>query len=63
LSERTHLFVATGLSAGQQRLEADEQIESHVVALEQAYAWCRDGTLRDAKTLVALLWWQTRPSA
>jgi ADP-ribose pyrophosphatase len=63
LSERTHLYVATRLTPGPQRLEADEQIEAHVIALEQAYAWCRDGTIRDAKTLVALLWWQTRPAA
>jgi ADP-ribose pyrophosphatase len=63
LSERTHLFVATGLTPGPQRLEADEQIEAHVIALHQAYQWCLDGTIRDAKTLVALLGWQVQRRA
>lgn len=57
LSERTHLFVAEGLTPGPQRLEADENIEAHTVAWEQALAWATDGTIRDAKTLIALLWW------
>jgi ADP-ribose pyrophosphatase len=58
LSERTHLFVASELTAGTMRLEADEQLEPHVVAWTQALQWLRDGTIRDAKTLIALLWWQ-----
>ncbi|HTU20197.1 MAG TPA: NUDIX hydrolase [Gemmataceae bacterium] len=58
LSERTHLFVASELTAGPMRPEADEQLEPQIVALSQALAWTRDGTIRDAKTLVALLWWQ-----
>jgi ADP-ribose pyrophosphatase len=60
LSERTHLFVARGLTAGPQRLEPDESIVPHVIPWEQALAWADDGTIRDAKTLVALLWWQRR---
>ncbi len=31
LSERTHLFVASELTAGTMRLEADEQLEPHIV--------------------------------
>jgi len=58
LSERTHLFVAEQLTPGPTRLEADEQIEPVVVPLPQAFEWCLDGTIRDAKTLVALLLWQ-----
>ena len=58
LSERTHLFVASELTAGTMRPEADEQLEPQIVAWSQALAWTRDGTIRDAKTLVALLWWQ-----
>jgi ADP-ribose pyrophosphatase len=60
LSERTHLFVAEELTAGQSRPEADEKLEPHVVAWEQALAWALDGTIRDAKTLIALLYWQQR---
>lgn len=58
LSERTHLFVASDLTPGTMRPEIDEQLEPRVVALTEALAWTRDGTIRDAKTLVALLWWQ-----
>lgn len=58
LSERTHLFVASELTAGTMHPEADEQLEPHVVPLSQALAWTRDGTIRDAKTLLALFWWE-----
>jgi ADP-ribose pyrophosphatase len=58
LSERTHLFVASDLTAGAMRPEADEQLEPRVVAWSQALAWARDGTIHDAKTLLALLWWE-----
>lgn len=58
LSERVHLFVASELTAGTMQPEADEQLEPHVVPLAQALAWTRDGTICDAKTLLALLWWQ-----
>ncbi len=63
LSERTHLFVASELTAGTMRLEADEQLEPRVVPWSQALAWTRDGTIRDAKTLLALLWWQQQRAA
>jgi hypothetical protein len=39
------------------RPEADEQLQPEVVAWEQAMAWALDGTIQDAKTLVALLLW------
>jgi ADP-ribose pyrophosphatase len=57
LSEKTRLFVAEDLTPGAMQLEADEQLEPHVVPWSQAIAWTLDGTIRDAKTLVALLWW------
>lgn len=56
LTERTHVWLAEELSPGSQNLEADEQITAHAVPLEQALGWVRDGTIRDAKTIVALLW-------
>jgi ADP-ribose pyrophosphatase len=58
LSERSHLFIASELTAGAMRPEADEQLEPHIVPCSQALAWTRDGTIRDAKTLLAILWWQ-----
>jgi ADP-ribose pyrophosphatase len=63
LSECTHLFVASELTAGTMRPEADEQLEPHIVPWPQALAWTRDGTIRDAKTLLALLWWQQQRQA
>jgi ADP-ribose pyrophosphatase len=55
ISERTHLFVAEDLTPGAMHLEPDEAIEPHVVPWSQAVAWCLDGTIRDAKSLVAIL--------
>lgn len=60
LSERMHLFVAEGLTPGEMRLEACEQIEPKVVGWAQALAWATDGTIRDAKTILALLLWERR---
>lgn len=57
LGEKMVLYVAEGLTPGAQRLEADEQIVPHVVPWGDALAWARDGTIRDAKTLVAVLLW------
>ena len=57
LSERTHLFLAEGLTPGAMRPEDDEAMEPEVVEWGQALAWALDGTIRDAKTLVALLLW------
>jgi ADP-ribose pyrophosphatase len=57
LSERTHLFVAEGLAPGPMQLERDEDLEPFVVDWAEAVGWALDGTIRDAKTLVALLLW------
>ena len=45
---------------GEMRLEPCEQIEPHTVPLAQALAMVHDGTIRDAKTLIALLLWEKR---
>ncbi len=58
MDECTHLFVAEDLVPGDMRLEPDEIIEPRIVPWEQALGWCLDGTIRDAKTLVAVLLWQ-----
>jgi ADP-ribose pyrophosphatase len=57
LSERTHLYVARGLASGEMRLERDEELEPQTIAWEQALGWVLDGTIVDAKTLVAILLW------
>ena len=57
LSERTHLYVAEELTAGDMQLERDEELQPFIVPWAQALAWALDGTIRDAKTLVAVLLW------
>jgi ADP-ribose pyrophosphatase len=57
LSERMFLFVAQDLTPGPMHLDAGEEIEPHVVAWDQALTWALDGTIRDGKTLVAILLW------
>ena len=41
-------------------LEADEQMEPVVVPWETALSWTLDGTIKDAKTITALLLWDYR---
>jgi ADP-ribose pyrophosphatase len=60
LSERTHVFVAQDLTPGVSRPGPDEELEPHLVSWEQALSWALDGTIRDAKTLIALLCWERR---
>jgi ADP-ribose pyrophosphatase len=57
LSERTHLYLATDLTPGAMHLEQDEDLVPEVFEWRQVVAWTLDGTIRDAKTLVAVLLW------
>jgi ADP-ribose pyrophosphatase len=57
LSERTHVFVAQDLTPGPPHLEKDEDLQAQIVSWQQALAWALDGTIHDAKTLVAILLW------
>lgn len=54
LAEVIHLYLARGLSEVDLGHESDEVIEVHWVPLADALAWCGDGTITDAKTLVGL---------
>jgi ADP-ribose pyrophosphatase len=58
LSEKTHLFVAQGLTPGAMKPEDDEQLEPVLVPWQEAVVKALDGTIRDAKTLVAILLWE-----
>jgi ADP-ribose pyrophosphatase len=57
LSERMYLYVARELTPGPLELEPGEEITPRVVPWRDAVSWALDGTLRDAKTLVAVLLW------
>jgi ADP-ribose diphosphatase len=52
--EVMHLFLATGLTKTKQNLDHDEVLEVIEMQLEEAMARIRDGTIRDAKTIVGL---------
>ena len=54
----TFEVVAEELTAGTMRPELDEDLEPKVVPWRQALEWALDGTIRDAKTLVAVLLWE-----
>lgn len=58
LKERMHLYVARALTAGQQALDVGEQIEPLILEHRAALAMVRSGQIQDAKTLVALLYYE-----
>jgi ADP-ribose pyrophosphatase len=60
ISELTHVYAATDLTPGPTQLEADEELESLVVPWAQLVGWVKDGTIRDGKTIIAVLWWEGR---
>ena len=57
MDEVTHLYVAADMTPGPLKLERCEVIEPQVVSWSDALAWTLDGTIRDGKTLVAILLW------
>jgi ADP-ribose pyrophosphatase len=56
LDEKMHLYLATGLTAGESALEEGEEIENLLVPFEQAVEMVFRGEIQDAKTIVGLLW-------
>ena len=53
--ERIHLFMATGLTRGESRREADEFIEVETVSISAALQMVQRGEIQDAKTALGLL--------
>lgn len=56
-NEKIFLFHATDLRAGHSQLDDDELLHVHVLHRDEVLARLADGSFRDAKTLVAVLWW------
>jgi ADP-ribose pyrophosphatase len=54
--ERIHLFLATGITAGEPNPQGDEfmRVEAHPIS--RVLEMIRDGQIRDAKSIVALLY-------
>lgn len=55
LSERMHIYVARGLTPGEPRREANEEIENLVLSWDEALAMLDRGEIVDGKTIIALL--------
>ena len=53
--ERIHLFMATGLTRGEARREADEFVENVPMTLSRALTMIKDGEIVDGKTAIALM--------
>ena len=57
-TEFIDVWFARGLLAGESRLDQDEFLDVFTATPAELMAWCRDGQVTDAKTLVATLWLQ-----
>jgi len=57
-TEFIDIWFARGLVAGASRLDQDEFLDVFTATPAELMAWCRDGQITDAKTLVAALWLQ-----
>lgn len=56
-NEVLHTFVATGLTHVGQHLDDTEEIEPKIVPLTKAVDMVRDGIIKDAKSIVSLLYY------
>jgi len=57
-TEFIDVWFARGLTAGERRLDDEEFLDVFAAEPQQLLAWCRDGSVTDAKTLVGALWLQ-----
>ena len=62
-TEKIQLFFATELTAGTQKLDADEFVEIEKYTPEEAIAMIHKGEIKDGKTIAALFAWQARKTA
>ena len=53
--ERIHVFMAVGLTRGENAREADEFIEVEIMTLSRALSLVEQGEIQDAKTALSLL--------
>lgn len=57
-TEFIEIWFARGLQAGERRLDEGEFLDVFTLPVDQLLAWCRDGRVTDAKTLIGALWLQ-----
>ncbi|WP_455331316.1 NUDIX domain-containing protein [Exiguobacterium profundum] len=57
-SERVDVYVAKGLSAGEMNLDEDEFLNVKRYSFDEAVDLLDRGIITDAKTIMAMQWWQ-----
>jgi ADP-ribose pyrophosphatase len=57
-TEFIEVWFARGLTEGRATLDEGEFLEVMTATPQELLAWCRDGRVTDAKTLVGMLWLQ-----
>ncbi|HEY0704280.1 MAG TPA: NUDIX hydrolase [Candidatus Acidoferrales bacterium] len=57
ISENMVTFLAEGLTEGEAEPEADEKITSRVLTLKEAFAWMKNGKIRDMKSVAGILYY------
>ncbi|MBC7332301.1 MAG: NUDIX hydrolase [Synergistetes bacterium] len=65
-NEKMHLFLATNLVEGAQKLESDEKVQVEVYSIDELKEMIRKGEIKDAKTIAGILYylllWNERTS-
>ena len=56
--EAIDIWLARGLTAGPRQLDQGEFLQVIQASAAQLIAWCRDGTVTDAKTIIGAFWLQ-----
>ena len=54
-SEILYIWMATGLTRGETHFDEDEFVTTVKLPLDDAWNMCMDGTIKDSKTLVAIM--------
>jgi ADP-ribose pyrophosphatase len=55
--ERAHVFLAEGLTRGEQHLDDTEKIEVHALPVDEVKRMVSERKLEDAKSIASLLYW------
>ncbi|MDE7296395.1 MAG: NUDIX hydrolase, partial [Clostridia bacterium] len=54
-NEKIYLYAAHGVTRGKRHLDEDEFLDLEMIPIEKAYEMAKNGDLRDAKSVTALL--------
>jgi len=57
MTERMFLYLCENLTPGPTDHQPDERLETRIVPWTEAVAMVHDGRIRDAKSMLAILFW------